>query len=116
MNPNKQKGTGWETACVKTIQLLTGFFAFRKTLAGKDDKGDIAIQQRPYIVIEAKNAKKYNFAGWVEEAEKEAENSGVPIGVVWAHRDRKSNPADGYVVMTGKTFCRVLELLPNKIQ
>jgi hypothetical protein len=47
----------------------------------------------------------------VREAEVEAKNAGVEIGVVWAKRVGKTSPADGLVVMSGQTFLKILEAL-----
>lgn len=110
MNKSKQKGTAWETEIVKTLQ-SSGFSARRKTLSGSADKGDIEIVSIPDLVIEAKNSKIYKLAEWVAEAKIEAENANADFGVVWMHRDRKSSPLDGYVVMDGDTFIRLLAIL-----
>ena len=60
----------------------------RRALNGKNDRGDIA--------------------GWLAEAQQEAINDRADFGVVWAKRKGKSSAADGYVVMDGETFARLL--------
>lgn len=104
-NRSKQKGTAWESAIVDVLTRLE-FPAKRVVLHGKEDQGDIHIDGLP-IIIEAKNEKTYKLAEWVEEANKEGDNT-HSLGVVWAHRKGKSNPTDGYVVMDGLTFIKLL--------
>lgn len=109
MNKSKAKGTSWETSIVNYL-VARLFRARRKTLSGSEDKGDIELLEYPWLVIEAKNERKYDLSTWVGEAEVEARNSagGEGIGIVWAHRNGKSDPGDGYVIMTGATFTRLL--------
>ena len=109
-NKSKQKGTAWETAIVRYLEYW-GFRAKRKVLSGNADKGDIELPDIPSIIIEAKNAGRYNIPQWVKEADTEAENAKVLIGVVWMHQNGKSNPADGFVIMSGDTFRRLLGIL-----
>jgi hypothetical protein len=114
-NPAKKKGTSWEVAVVAYLA-LRGLPARRKVQAGSKDEGDIEVPSVPGIVIEAKNCKGQTLAQWVDEAVAEANNSGVPVGVVW-HRRRLSsrlqatNPGTGYVTMSGEHFARLLARL-----
>jgi hypothetical protein len=110
-NPGKEKGTSWETKIERLLQ-DSGHDATRIVMRGAEDRGDIEIRL-PFgtITIEAKNEKRFDFAGYVEEACKEAERAGSVLGVAWVHRPRKSRPEDGYVVMKGSEFLKVLTLL-----
>ena len=114
-NPSKGKGTDWETALVRFLGEC-GLPARRKVLAGNKDKGDVEVEGVPGVVIEAKNCKRESLAAWVDEAVTEAENAGIPVGVVW-HRRRLSpkqqstSPGDGYVTMTGEHFVKLLREL-----
>lgn len=103
----KQAGTRWESAIVKTL-IDYGFpHAERRRLSGACDKGDIA--GVPGVVIEAKNTASYDLAAAVGEANVEALNANAPIGVAWFKRKGKPSPLDGYVVLDGATFLRLLQ-------
>lgn len=107
MSASKQRGTRWETAIVEYLQSQGWPHAERRALNGSRDRGDIA--GLPGVVIEAKSASRIELAAWVKEAEAEAGNAGADVGAVWAHRRGKSSPGDGYVIMTGDQFARLLK-------
>lgn len=102
----KKAGTSWESAIVATLIKHGWPHAERRRLSGAFDKGDIA--GVPGIAIEAKNTAKYDLAGAVGEANVEAVNAGARIGVAWIKRHGKTSPLDGYVVMDGATFLRLI--------
>jgi hypothetical protein len=105
MSASKEKGTAWETAIVRYLK-DSGFpLAERRALAGTSDRGDIA--NLP-VVVEAKNCRRDELPGWVDEATSEAVNAGVDVGVVWHHRRGKSSPGEGFVTMSGAAFVRLL--------
>lgn len=105
MSAAKGKGTAWETAIVRYLN-ESGFpNAERRALAGTADKGDIA---NVPVVIEAKNCRRDELGGWVDEATSEAVNAGVDVGVVWHHRRGKASPGEGFVTMSGAAFVRLL--------
>lgn len=105
MSASKAKGTRWESAIV-TYLTEAGFPGVeRRTLAGVQDRGDIAGLP---MVIEAKNCRTTTLAAWVDEADTEARNAGVTVGVVWHHRRSKASPADGFVTMSGRGFVTML--------
>jgi hypothetical protein len=101
---SKAKGTAWESAIVAYLN-GAGFPVERRTQAGAHDKGDVAGLP---LVIEAKNCRATELAAWVDEAQTEARNAGVPVGVVWHHRRGKASPADGFVTMRGEDFLILL--------
>lgn len=103
----KKAGTSWESAIVKTLIAYGFSHAERRRLSGSKDRGDIA--GIPGLVIEAKSVAKLDLAGAVDEANVEALNASARIGVAWFKRRGKSSPLDGYVVMDGATFLRLLE-------
>jgi hypothetical protein len=102
----KRKGTSFETAIVEYLKTNGVPYAERRTLGGTKDRGDIA--GIPGIIIEAKNCKTLDLAGWVTEAETERSNDGADYGAVWAKRRGKSSAGDGYVILTGEAFVRLL--------
>jgi len=106
VNPSKAKGTGWESAIV-TCMVRAGWpDVERRALQGILDRGDIA--GGPGVVIEAKNARQVCLAGWLDEANAEADNANADVGAVWFKRRGKTNPLDGYVLMDGATFLWLL--------
>lgn len=106
MNANKQKGTKAETAIVRYLRANGHPDAERRALAGVADRADIA--GVPGVVIESKDCGRFELAKWLDEATKERDNAGVPIGVVWAKRRGRSSPADWYVIMDGATFVELI--------
>ncbi len=106
MNRSKARGTAWETAIVTYLRLHGWAHAERRALAGNVDRGDIA--GLPAVVIEAKNAKTINLAGWLDEANTERDNDNADLGVVWFKRRGRVSPEHGYVVMDGETFLKLL--------
>lgn len=106
MSRNRAKGTSWESRIVAYLQTCGWPYAERRALNGAKDRGDIA--GLPAVVIEAKSAARVELAGWLDEANKEAENDGADLGVVWFKRRGKTSPADGFVLMDGETFVDLL--------
>jgi len=115
-NRSKQLGTSWETALVKWFR-SKGWIADRLTLAGKEDEGDLYVEDKYGIgfVIEAKNQRQMNLSAFVLEAEKEAENYAKHRGdtdrppwlVIVKRRNRSAGQA--YVVTTLDEFLRQME-------
>ena len=116
-NKSKQLGTSWETALVKWFR-SKGWIADRLTLAGKEDEGDLYVEDRFGIgfVIEAKNERRMNLSAYVQEAEVEAENwikhrdpggTRPPWLVIVKRRNRTAGQA--YVVTTLDEFLRQME-------
>jgi hypothetical protein len=103
----KKAGTSWETAIVEALRAYGFPHAERRRLSGNRDRGDIA--GVPGIAIEAKNTSRVELAAAVTEANVEALNANVPIGVAWFKRRGKTSPLDGYVVMSGDTFLRLIQ-------
>lgn len=101
------KGARWESKIVDYLQIVWGLRNVeRRARNGAKDRGDIA--GLPSVVIEAKDAVKYDLAGWTTEAERERLNDNAAIGAVWAHRRGKASPADGYVILPGSQFVQLL--------
>jgi hypothetical protein len=107
-NPSKAKGTAWESKIVAALQRAGWPYAERRTLSGAQDKGDIA--GIPGWVIEAKNCRELKFGPWLTECHREAFNVGPQVeGAVWAKRRGFPEAEDGFVVMNGETFLRLLK-------
>lgn len=100
-NPSKQKGTAFETLIADYLRTYFPTVE-RRALNGATDRGDIA--GVPRLVIECKNHKTMNLAGWLDEAERERLNAREPVGVVIHKRRGKSDPRAQYVTMDLETF------------
>lgn len=105
-NRSKAKGTTWESAIVTYLRSCGWPHVERRTLNGSKDRGDIA--GIPGVVIEAKNCKALDLAGWITEATVGAKNDGDSIPAVWIKRRGKADPSQGYVLMDGATFACLL--------
>ena len=108
----KAAGRAWEAAIVEALIRNGWPHAERRRLAGSRDRGDIAGVAG--VVIEAKNTKSYDLASALDEATAEALNDntgvfGVSHGVAWIKRHGRPAAEDGYVVMDGATFMRLLK-------
>ncbi len=106
MSRSKQLGTSWETAVVTFLREHGWPHVERRALGGANDKGDIA--GIVGLVVECKNAAHFALSLWLKEAHIERDNDGADLGVVWAKRRGKASAGDGYVVMDGHTFARLL--------
>lgn len=118
-NRNKAKGTAWESAvrdflnrALGLVDEVTAMFydptdpdnVHRKAQEGRADVGDL--WARPFV-LEAKNERTIRLSAYVEQAEAEAVNAGLPYGAAVVKRRGKGVGA-GYVVMSLATFARFL--------
>ena len=108
MNASKQKGTAFERECAEFLTDHTSFWVERRALAGNLDKGDLL--GVPDTVLECKNHKQLNIAGWVDEAEREARNAGVR-GFAALVKRRNKNVREAYAVMPLWLYAELLEEL-----
>jgi len=79
MSKSKQKGTMAETAVAEFLK-QTWPAVERRTLGGKNDKGDIA--GVPDCVVEVKNQRTYKISEWLKETEVERINAGADYGIL----------------------------------
>lgn len=106
MSASKQKGTRAESAVVAYLK-ENGFpHAERRALTGNKDKGDVS--NIPGVVVEVKDCRTMTLAAWVDEANAEAVNAGVDIGVVIHHRPRKGDVGQWYATMDVDTLARLI--------
>lgn len=78
-NPSKQRGTAWESSCVKGLHVAGFVGAERRALAGTNDKGDITGVGGRYV-FECKAARKLELAEWLKETETERLNAKAEFG------------------------------------
>lgn len=102
MSRAKSKGTAFETLIVGGLQQHLGDGVCRRTTNGTKDRGDVhgvyAHGQR--LVLELKNHKTMDLAGWVREAETERGNDDALAGVVVHKRRGTTDPLEQYATMT----------------
>jgi hypothetical protein len=58
------------------------------------------------LSVEAKDVRKYDLAGWINQAVRQAPLGHIPVVV--AHRYGSSKAEDGYVIMRGQDFLRLV--------
>ena len=87
---SKAKGRGAENAVVAYLRVNGYPHAERRRLAGSADRGDIA--GVPFRVVEVKDEKATNLAGWLTELAAEMANDGAASGAVV--RKRRGYPYD----------------------
>lgn len=99
VSAQKQKGTAAETSVVNYLK-DNGFPHASRigAINGYNDKGDI--DGCGPIVIEVKNHKALDLAGWLKELEVEIKNAGVQTGVVIAKRRGTTDVGEWYAVMS----------------
>ncbi|QDF14217.1 holliday junction resolvase [Microbacterium phage GardenState] len=110
-NPNKRKGTAYESAIVKLLQ-ERGIPARRVAQTGQLDTGDI--HGIDPFVGQCKAYKDMASAlrDGVAGAEVQAMRAGQPYGVAFIKRPGKPI-ADGYAVMSVASFARLLSTLQD---
>jgi len=109
----KAAGTKWESDQVTYLRDEGFPHARRKAKTGGKDEGDLTLGDGWPVVIESKDDRSRDLTGWVREAVTEADNAGVPVGVVWSKVTCKSSPAEGLVILSGAHFVRLLRLIEH---
>lgn len=107
MSAGRAKGTRWETACVNFLREHGFPWADRLPLSGAKDRGDVTLGPGS-PVHEMKNQNRHSLAEWLDEANTEAANAKAPFGVVWFKRRGKASAGDGFVVMDGHSYVKLL--------
>lgn len=98
MTPSKQKGTAFETFVLPAFRTYYPQ-AERRAMQGANDKGDLLLPGEDRFIVECKNVRAMNLAGWLKEAHVEAFNAGVRAGVVVHKRRGSTDPLDQYVTL-----------------
>lgn len=99
----KAAGTAFETLITRYLaDALDDDRIERRTRNGRNDRGDIAgvriHGQR--LVLECKNHRRLDLAGWMAEAQIEAGNDDALAGVVVHKRHGTARPERQWVTMT----------------
>lgn len=101
-NRNGQRGASFERLVADYLRDNWDDRIDRRVRTGAKDKGDVAgfRVSGHRVVVEAKNVRRTDLAGWVAEAKAEAANDGAVAGLV-VHKARgKGQPGDQYVTAT----------------
>ena len=107
MSAARRKGTAAETAVVRHLHLRGWPHAERRALHGNHDRGDIA--GLPGVVLEIKNTKTINLAGWVTELEDEITNDQADTGAVIIKRRGTTHVGDWYAVLPVDRYLDLLK-------
>lgn len=118
-NPNGRKGASFERQVADFWRDNYDDRIDRRVKTGAKDKGDIANLRVSHhcldlpnrLVVEVKNERATNLAGWVKEAQAEAENDGALVGFVVAKRKGHGKPEDQYVIMTQGDLLKLLKVM-----
>lgn len=113
MSKAKQKGTLAETAVADYLK-QTFPAVERRTLSGKNDKGDIA--GVPGCVVEVKNQRSYKIHEWMKETETERLNADAELGilVIKPNGVGVANVSQWWVVVSLETITKLVEELSVK--
>ena len=113
MSKAKQKGTLAETAVADYLK-QTFPAVERRTLSGKNDKGDIA--GVPGCVVEVKNQRSYKIHEWMKETEIERINAGEELGilVIKPNGVGVANVSQWWAVVSLETITKLVEELSAK--
>tara|TARA_B100001996_G_scaffold85912_1_gene63486 strand:- start:1384 stop:1770 length:387 start_codon:yes stop_codon:yes gene_type:complete len=110
MSKAKQKGTAWETECVRYLQSYTKHEFMRLPLVGTKDVGDIRCLDLPEFVFECKNRKDAlsSLSQIMKETEQERINADATFGAALVKR-RNFGTGAAYVVMEMHTFAQLIK-------
>lgn len=122
-NPNKSKGTAFETATIKYLREHGFRNVYRPATKGKYDTGDInGIRNdgrmphgKRQVIIQNKNAKTFKLSEWLKGAEEQAaqpevieEDSAVPVVLFKRPGVGFTRMGDQYVLMSFEELVKLL--------
>ena len=111
---NKRRGANWEITLVNWFREKM-YDSERTSKKGTRDEGDLTVKVDPghYLIVEAKNAQRFNLADWLRQAREQAERwttdrpgkFGWPVVII----KRRNQPVEkAYVVMELDRFLDLL--------
>lgn len=100
-----RKGSAWRYL----VQLFLQDLGMEVTRRGIGDAGDDLTATMPglNLSVEAKNHRQITLAAFVDQAESQAPSGSIPV--VFVHRPNRAAVEEGYVVMSGRAFRRLLQ-------
>ena len=110
MSKSKQKGTAWETECVRYLESYTKREFMRLPLVGTKDVGDIRCHDLPEFVFECKNRKDAlsSLSQIMKETEQERINAEADFAAAIVKR-RNFGTGGAYVVMELHNFAQLIK-------
>ena len=110
MSKSKQKGTAWETECVRYLESYTKHEFMRLPLVGTKDVGDIRCHDLPEFVFECKNRKDAlsSLSQIMKETEQERLNAEADFAAAIVKR-RNFGTGGAYVVMELHNFAQLIK-------
>lgn len=116
-NPNKARGTAWESAVRNFLNgflglvddfgaLLDPFDALNVRRAAQEGARDVGDVHAVPFVLECKDVASPAVPTWLRQAEVEARHAGFPYGIA-IHKTRGRSVAAGRVHFTVRTWTRV---------
>jgi hypothetical protein len=110
MSKAKQKGTAWETECVRYLESYTKSEFMRLPLTGTKDVGDIRCLDLPEFVFECKNRKDAlsSLSQIMKETEQERVNADAKFAAALVKR-RNFGTGGAYVVMEMHNFAQLIK-------
>jgi hypothetical protein len=108
MNRARAKGTAAETDVINYLKAQGFIHAERRSQNGSLDKGDVTGID-PSVVIEIKNCKTMDLAGWLHEAMVEANNAQADIYAVVHKKRGTTNVGDWYTTLPTAVFVELLK-------
>jgi len=110
LSKSKQKGTAWETECVRYLESYTKHEFMRLPLVGTKDVGDIRCHDLPEFVFECKNRKDAlsSLSQIMKETEQERINAEADFAAAIVKR-RNFGTGGAYVVMELHNFAQLIK-------
>ena len=110
MSKSKQKGTAWETECVRYLESYTKHEFMRLPLVVTKDVGDIRCHDLPEFVFECKNRKDAlsSLSQIMKETEQERLNAEADFAAAIVKR-RNFGTGGAYVVMELHNFAQLIK-------
>ncbi|MFJ5707599.1 hypothetical protein [Streptomyces sp. NPDC093105] len=116
-NPNKIRGTAWESAVRDFLNRFLGLVDERGTFvdpfdgmnvrrAAQEGAADVGDVHAVPFILECKDVASPAVPTWLRQAEVEARHAGFPYGVV-VHKTRRAPVPAGRVHLTVRTWTRV---------
>ncbi|MFE0701171.1 hypothetical protein [Streptomyces sp. NPDC058872] len=116
-NPNKARGTAWESAVRDFLNRFLGLVDERGTFvdpfdgmnvrrAAQEGAADVGDVHAVPFILECKDVASAAVPTWLRQAEVEARHAGFPYGVV-VHKTRRAPVHAGRVHFTVRTWTRV---------
>jgi len=110
-NPNKAKGTAWETAICRFL-IANGFDARRKVQRGSHDEGDVEIRELPDVVVQAKNQGQLRLPEWMDATTDQGMAAAAPLAFLIMKR-RGAAVEHAYVACTLAVFAELMNELAD---